>query len=1126
MGKAFAFVAVLFVALAAVAVAEEANLVADGSFEMTKPADQFGLVFQKWGGWKYEGECEFRVGDVAHSGKTSCLLFGGGPCKIRIRANEMTLAAGRYRVTAFVRGLDIASGDWNQTTEFMFDGKYIPLKKSGTFGWTPLSYVADVDKERKVEGPSFGLWAPGFFWIDDVTLVKVGNDVALTAEPVLGKEEAPIAPPAPIVEGKAVRCQVCGYRNMLEWGKCYACGAVLVAAPKTAAGPKAKVIASFEDGKSPFTPGEIVSEHATDGSKSLKLDKGFTATEVKQDWTGYDYLKVDVFNSADAPLEFTVEIRDDKTKDYWTRVNYVTVAPQGQSTIIVPTAIYVGEKSRPGRMLDKANVVRLVFGIPDNAAAPIFIDNVRLESDTSAQEASFDGLYAFDFGTDSSPLMEGFTRVSPATVYSKGRGYGLADAKVWKAFDVLQPEPLYEDFICIESGGFAIDVPNGKYHVFVNIDNPSGFWGEYQAYRERSISAEGVEVVKDTMDFETFKAKYYRYWNVEDTPAENTFDKYQVPYFKEKQFDVEVKDGQLNIDFKGAAWDCSVAAIIVYPAEKAREGQKFLDYTVAKRRFHFDNYFKRVLHKPTGGDYQPTAAEKAQGFVVFSRDFMEDVYYNDKPKKGEAVTKLAGAAFAGGYAPLTFAVYATADLGKATITASDLVSGANRLSASSIDVAYISNRLSRETMEGSVYTIKPRLLMPGSAIAIGADAARWWWLTVRVPADAKAGLYTGTITVTTEKAGKAELPVEFTVCNGTLDAIDIPAGPWGYNIDIPWVGDDPKTAKWNDELARKSLAKLREYGFTSFSGMPVVAYKGFADGKPQFDFSAGDAQMKMAREAGFTMAVVNYTAFSGLNLYFEDAEAMKAAGFTDYSEFIKAVFSAVEKHAEEANWLPVYWNLGDEPVGDNVDRAAENAAAYRKAFPSGPPLFTAATSFEGNDPANPHFKFAKEPHVANLNGHDEAGLALLHKAGSDWAFYNGGNRWTFGTYMYKAVKEFGMKFRLAWHWNNVAGDPYYALDCREDDYAWCNTSPDGRLIPSIDFERLREGLTDYRMMLTLARLAKEKKGTPAAAEADKLIAQRLGAFKLGQRDHDALFPLSDWQESRAKTAKAIEELRK
>jgi hypothetical protein len=72
-----------------------------------------------------------------------------------------------------------------------------------------------------------------------------------------------------------------------------------------------------------------------------------------------------------------------------------------------------------------------------------------------------------------------------------------------------------------------------------------------------------------------------------------------------------------------------------------------------------------------------------------------------------------------------------------------------------------------------------------------------------------------------------------------------------------------------------------------------------------------------------------------------------------------------------------------------------------------------------------------------------------------WAFCNGGNRWTYGDYLYKAAKQFGMKFRLSWHWNATAGDPYYALDCREDDYAWCNATPDGQFVPAVEFERLR-----------------------------------------------------------------------
>jgi hypothetical protein len=280
--------------------------------------------------------------------------------------------------------------------------------------------------------------------------------------------------------------------------------------------------------------------------------------------------------------------------------------------------------------------------------------------------------------------------------------------------------------------------------------------------------------------------------------------------------------------------------------------------------------------------------------------------------------------------------------------------------------------------------------------------------------------------------------------------------------------------------------------------------------------------MKMFREAGFSMPVISYCALGGLNAYFKDEGAMRAAGFSDYSEFIRALFTPVQKHADKAGWLPVYWNIGDEPIGDDLTRSAENAEAYRKAFLKGPPYFTAASSFQGSDRNDPHFRLSKALHVADWNVHDEASVRLLHDAGGDWAFYNGGNRWTYGVYMAKAAKQFGMKFRLSWHWNVVAGDPYYALDCREDDYAWCNSSPDGELIPSVHFEQLREGLGDYRRMITLARLAKEQAGTPAAQEAAALLSGILGAFKLGDRE---LKGEESFGVLRAKLDAAIDKLR-
>ncbi|MBM4036812.1 MAG: hypothetical protein FJ291_34190, partial [Planctomycetes bacterium] len=203
------------------------------------------------------------------------------------------------------------------------------------------------------------------------------------------------SPPGELGAG-FVRCGECGYRNMPEWKTCYACGTGLVAKKAVATGPPLKLIASFE-GKNPFPGSATVEEHATEGKKAMRIDRSYVSMDGPQDWLGYDFLKADLYTDAKDPMELYVEIRDQQTTDYWTRVNYTTVAPPGASTLIIPVKqLYVGEKSRPGRMLVLNAITRLVFSIPDKPPAPLFVDNVRLERDDSPQKALFDGLWAFD----------------------------------------------------------------------------------------------------------------------------------------------------------------------------------------------------------------------------------------------------------------------------------------------------------------------------------------------------------------------------------------------------------------------------------------------------------------------------------------------------------------------------------------------------------------------------------------------------------------------------------------------------------------------------------------------------------------------------------------------------------
>jgi hypothetical protein len=894
----------------------------------------------------------------------------------------------------------------------------------------------------------------------------------------------------------------------------------------TASGPISKPIATFET-ENPFTGGSVVAEHASQGSKSLLIVSSFVSLERPQDWRDYDLLKADVYTNAKNPLDLVIEVRDAGTRDYWTRVNYSTVVTPGQSTLIVPVKqLYVGEKSRPGRMLDLGKITRLVFNIGDRPAAPLFLDNVRLERDVSLGRTRFAGLHAFDLGTSSSPVMEGFHQITPETLYSRDRGYGLLNARIWRAFDALQPDPLYQDFICIEAGGLAVDLPIGHYRVFVNIDSPSGYWGEYQRYHRRAVLAEGQPVVTETMDFEHFRTKYFRFWNSEDVPGDVTFEKYQKALFQEKRFDVKVRDGQLNLEFQGEDWACCVSAVIIFPVAEAEAGERFLDSVAARRRFHFDNYFKRVVPPPTGDPLRPTEEDRRRGFVAFVRDPMLDVSIEDTPLKGEVLDRLRGEAFAGEYEPITLALVPLRPLGTLSASASDLSGPRGTIPSSAIDVGFVSNRISRVTMEGTVYKISPRLVMPHADVPMQEKLTRRLWLTVQAPKRAVPGTYKGTITLQDGRGDSTQFPLEFRVRSGTLDPVDIPAGPFGHAISIPWYGEDPQAARFNREMISKSLRKLRDYGFTACTGMPSIRYRGFENGRPVLDFTLADEQMKLVKDLGF-LAVTSYGAgLADLNAYEQDRTAMSAAGFRDYARFIRAIYSAIQQHASRNGWIPVYYNLCDEPIGEALVKSAENAEAYQRAFPKGPPYFTGASSFTGKDRSNPAFRLSRALSVVSWNDHDEDGVNLLRSAGGDWAFYNGASRWTYGTYMYKAAHQFAMKFRIAWHWNIVAGDPYYGLDCREDDYAWCNASPDGMLIPSVFFERLREGLDDYRRLLTLARLARQAPDSAAAKPALELIATRMNAFRLGQRDHDELFPPGDWALFRHQVDDLIEDLRK
>ena len=448
--------------------------------------------------------------------------------------------------------------------------------------------------------------------------------------------------------------------------------------------------------------------------------------------------------------------------------------------------------------------------------------------------------------------------------------------------------------------------------------------------------------------------------------------------------------------------------------------------------------------------------------------------------------------------PITFVVQPGVDLGEVDLAVSEFV-GPNgaKLDVKTFQPGWIDYRITRVTAEGSVYKVAPRYWHPTPTLP--GKVTRNFWVRTKIADNAAPGKYAGKVTIKPKNGAAKDLPVTITVLPFALDGVtDVAAGPWGCGLYLPWNGADPKTAEWNWTMFEKVLTALHDNGFNTVTGLPNIGVKA-AGGKVELDFTRADKQMKALRDHGFNQMISSYGADLGYQMYGTaegaDEAFAKGAGFANAEAFLKALYGQIEEHAAANNWVPIAWNLCDEPLGDAAAASAKNAALHDKVAQDLKlklQTFMGATSMEGADPKNPHFGLVTGLTMPSLNIHDEASIKLIQDKGHKFSFYNGGTRWTYGRYMKALVLKYGLAYRVTWHLNAIAGNPYYALDSREDDYSFVNTDEKQTLVPSLTLlGEILPGMNDYRYLSTLQRLLKEKASSPAAAEAKKVFDEQV-----------------------------------
>ena len=101
--------------------------------------------------------------------------------------------------------------------------------------------------------------------------------------------------------------------------------------------------------------------------------------------------------------------------------------------------------------------------------------------------------YKYDFGTASSPLAAGFTKVTEATTYSAG-GFGWTDLAGLESRDrATLADDLNRDFVMHSSAArtFKVDLPNGNYSVSITMGDTD------YAHDNMVVKANGATVLAD-----------------------------------------------------------------------------------------------------------------------------------------------------------------------------------------------------------------------------------------------------------------------------------------------------------------------------------------------------------------------------------------------------------------------------------------------------------------------------------------------------------------------------------------------------------------------------------------------------------------------------------------------------
>jgi hypothetical protein len=859
------------------------------------------------------------------------------------------------------------------------------------------------------------------------------------------------------------------------------------------------------------------------GGKAGKLGQ-VVVDRPGTDWNAFTFLRLEVFNPNPDAATFQLCLKDGTgTHGYFSWVNRYVTVPAGKKTIEFQiSALRRGEGS-PKDALDPRPFLwqQLATAIFECSKGSLYVSRVSL---AKVDLRNFAELRAFDFGPDQGGVeFLGFTAVGPSAMYAQDRGFGwVGHGAAWSKHRANPPDELVGDWISDANGVFRIDLPNGEYEGWAIMEDP-GEWELYQNYRYRSLSVNGVAAIDEKMNGAQFLDRYFHFADVEDFPGDDLWSRYVAWRFPIHTFSFGVSDGKATVEIKGSGqYAATLNALVVYPKAKSSDGKAFLEATTERRRQSYAKAWTELVPTREPLDAAMAAKHKAQGYIAFQRPNDQSIGAFAAPKDDETRITLQATAAHGQSESLQFAIHALRDIeGLVVKPGAFSSSDGGMLPESAIRCGFVSYKIKRMGFGGQgQYGSVPRMVRPfakdgvDAATSAKGGMARWFWTTVTVPSGQKAGTYTGSLVLSAKGAPNLKLPVSITVLPFDLPMPDMGMGVYGTAPSPMFAYDFSENQQRLDQDQARIFEDLAAHGMTLFEAW--VALRGFAGGKAEWDTAAAERQAKRAKELGLSFPVV-YASGTDAIATDPDAAARKH-GFAGADAILAETFGAVNALFESRGLAKPVFCYGDEPgTAPEVERVSKMYSNVRKGGGRGYIAYSVHDTTES---------LLDLLGVSSLNWATRANIDRARTAGNEvWVNNQGPSRWGFGVWMWK-LHELGVGSHQQFCYNGPHVDPYYALDGVEGEECMVFADRQGILRPTPDYERLRSGINDYRLLQLLKSLAKAKGAAGEAAWAP--VAKRLDAIRCEDTKSDRRPQLSETQldELRSQVVQAIVSLAK